>query len=97
MKDMSAFDDAKELIRHAEGVFVKIRQAYEASLHAKVVSTTLRVEIKNLLENLRSALDFAARGLFNRYGSSPETNPKIYFPYATASQDRGMFEKSGRI
>ena len=97
MKDMSAFDDASELIRHAESDFAKIRQAYEASLHAKVVSGTLRVEIKNFVENLRSALDFATRGLFDRYGSSPKSNPKIYFPYATTNQDRPTFEKSGRI
>ena len=97
MQDMSAFDDANDLIRHAESDFVKIRQAYEASLHAKAVSGTLRVQIKNFVENLRSALDFAARGLFDRYGSSPKANPKTYFPYATASQDRATFENSGRI
>lgn len=94
---MSAFDDANELIRYAESDLAKIREAYEASLHAKEVSGTLRVQIKNYVENLRSALDFAARGLFERYGSSPKSSPKIYFPYATASQDRATFEKSGRI
>lgn len=94
---MGAFDDANELIRHAEGDLVKIREAYDASLHAQEVSGTLRVQIKNFVENLRSALDFAARGLFEKYGSSPKTNPKIYFPYAKATQDRPTFEKSGRI
>jgi hypothetical protein len=94
---MSAFDDANELIKHAESDLAKIGKAYEASLHAKEVTGTLRVQIKNSVENLRSALDFCAHGLFDRYGSSPKTNPKIYFPYATASQDRAMFEKSGRI
>lgn len=94
---MSTFDDANELIRHAEGDLAKIREAYEASLHAKEVSGTLRVQIKNFVENLRSALDFAARGLFEKYGSSPKPNPKIYFPYAATTQDRPTFEKSGRI
>jgi hypothetical protein len=93
---MASFDDAGELIQHAERHFPKIREAYEQSLRAKVVSATLRVEIKNFLENLRSALDFAARGLFERYGRSAG-KPKIYFPYAIASQDRMAFEKSGRI
>jgi len=32
---MSAFDDANELIKHAESDLAKIREAYEASLHAK--------------------------------------------------------------
>lgn len=94
---MSAFDDAKELIRHAEGDLAKIRQAYEASLHAKAVSGSLLVQIKNFFENIRSALDFSAGGLFERYGSSKKADPKIYFPYATANQDRATFEKSGRI
>ena len=94
---MSTFDDANELIRHAEGVFAKIREAYETSLHAKTVSAPLRVEIKNFVENLRSALDFAARGLFDRYGSAKRPNPKIYFPYASISQNRAAFEKIGRI
>lgn len=94
---MGAFEDANELIKHAEGDFPKIREAYKASLHSKEVSGTLRVQIKNFVENLRSALDFSARGLFEKYGMSPRPNPKIYFPFATASQDRAAFEKSGRI
>jgi len=94
---MSAFDDANELIDQAERDLAKIREAYEASLHAKEISGTLRVQIKNFIENLRSALDFSARGLFEKYGLSPKPKPKIYFPYATRSQDRATFEKSGRI
>jgi hypothetical protein len=94
---MSAFDDANELVKHAEGDLAKIREAYEASLHAKDVRGSLRVEIKNFIENLRSALDFAARGLYTKYGSSPKADPKIYFPYAATNQDRATFEKSGRI
>ena len=94
---MSAFDDANELIKHAEGDLRKIREAYDASLHAKEVSGALRVQIKNFVENLRSALDFSAHGLFDKYGSSPKANPKIYFPYATATQDRATFEKASRI
>ncbi|MEO5630445.1 MAG: hypothetical protein ABIR69_00990 [Nitrospiraceae bacterium] len=39
------------------------------------------MQIKNLVENLRSALDLAGRGLFDRYGSSSKASPKIYFPW----------------
>lgn len=73
---MGVFDDATDLILHGEGDFAKIRQAYDASLHAKAVSGTLRVQIKNLVENLRSALDCAGRGLFDRYGSSSKRAPR---------------------
>ena len=94
---MSAFADATELLNHAEAELPKIRKAYERSLAEKKVSAGLLVEIKNFLENVRSALDFAARGIFDKYGSSSKTKPKIYFPYANADQDRAAFEKSGRV
>ena len=94
---MGAFDDANELVHHAEKKLPNVRAAYEASLHAKGVSQSLLIEIKNFFENLRSALDFAARGVFDRYGSSNRAKPKIYFPYATADQTRAHFEQSGRI
>lgn len=94
---MGAFDDAKELLKHAEAELPKIREAYQRSLRDKTVSAGLLVEIKNFFENVRSALDFAAGGLFERYGSYGKDKPRIYFPYATANQDRATFEKSGRI
>lgn len=94
---MSAFEDAKELVKHAEKELPKIREEYERSLQAKAVNRTLLIEIKNFFENLRSALDFAAHGLFDQFGSSGKAKPKIYFPYATTGQTRAVFEKSGRI
>lgn len=94
---MAAFDDALELVKHAEGELPTIRAAYEASLTAKAVSPKLLIEIKNVCENLRSALDFAATGLFEKYGSSKKANPKIHFPYANSSQTRVEFEKSNRV
>jgi hypothetical protein len=94
---MGAFEDAAELVKHADEELPKIRKAYEASLHAKTISQTLLIEIKNFCENLRSALDFVASGVFGRYGLSPRAKSKTYFPYATASQTRTVFEQSGRI
>jgi hypothetical protein len=94
---MTAFDDAATLVRHAESVLPKFRAAYESSLHDKRISPSLLVEIKNSCENLRSALDFAATGVFHRDCPSLQRRPKIYFPYATRGQARETFEKSGRI
>jgi hypothetical protein len=94
---MSTFDDAANLIKHAEQELPKIAQAYQQSLQAQSISPTLLIEIKNFCENLRSALDFAATGLFERYGASKSARPKIYFPYATDKQSRSDFETSGRI
>lgn len=94
---MPAFDDAKSLIEHARNELPKIKQAYEGSLSAKAVAPRLLVEIKNVCENLRSALDFAAHGLLERHVASSGKKTTIYFPYATTKQSRAEFEKSGRI
>ena len=94
---MASFDDARELLSHARHEFPKIRKAYAESLEAKEVKRPLLVEIKNLLENLRSALDFAARGVFELHGSSTQAKRNIYFPYARLDQNRTDFEKSKRI
>lgn len=94
---MGLFEDAQALVDHAREDLAKIGKVYSESLEAKEVKGHLLVEIKNLLENLRSALDFAARGLFEKYGTSTKSDPNIYFPYARLDQDRAAFEKSKRI
>jgi len=94
---MGRFEDAQELVDHAREDLAKIGKVYAESLEAKEVKGRLLVEIKNLLENLRSALDFTARGLFEKYGTSTKVDPNIYFPYARLNQDRATFEKSKRI
>ena len=57
-----------------------IEEEYEASLRAKSVSDDLRIDIKNLCENLRSVLDYLARDI--RESHCPGANPKerFYFP-----------------
>lgn len=94
---MSAFKDAESLIEHAEEELPKIRLAYAESLSAKAIGPRLLVEIKNFCENLRSSLDFAAHGLFDQHCIQTAKKPKIYFPYATATQNQTEFEKSRRI
>lgn len=94
---MSKFDDAKSLLQHATFKIKEIRLAYDASLNKKAVDPSLLIEIKNFMENLRSALDFSACGLFEKYGSSKKPNPKIYFPYAPLSQGEIEFRMLGRV
>ena len=94
---MSYFDDANHLVRFASEHFHHIEEAYNASLSEKEIKPELLIEIKNFMENLRSALDFSAHGLFQNYGSSTAPNPKIYFPYALLSQSKEEFQKSLRI
>ena len=88
---MSYFDDAKDLVGHAREELPKIQKAYDECLHEQSVKRTLLIEIKNLMENLRSALDFTAHGLFDKYGYSSRPNPKVYFPYASLGQAQATF------
>lgn len=94
---MSYFDDAKELVKYTESQFDKIKKVYKQSLHKRSIEPELLIEIKNLMENLRSALDFIAHGLFNKYGNSTKSNLKIYFPYAIENQSKSVFQKQNRI
>jgi len=94
---MSYFNDAKELIKHAENQFDKIKKVYEQSLREKSIKSELLIDIKNLMENLRSALDFTAHGLFIKYGDQAISNPKIYFPYALEKQSKSDFQNQKRV
>lgn len=53
------FSDATELVNHAKQAIPKLKQAYEESLNEQTIKPVLLIEIKNLMENLRSALDFS--------------------------------------
>jgi hypothetical protein len=94
---MAHFDDAHALVEHARQELGEIRAAYDASLHDKVISPKLLIGIKNFMENLRSALDFTAHGLFAKFGSSPHKAPKVCFPYASQNQDIAAFRQSKRV
>ena len=94
---MSHFDDAKSLLEHAKGKLSDIKVEYAASLSKKNIEASLVIDIKNFMENLRSALDFSTHGLFDLYGASSKANPKIYFPYAPLSQSLTEFRQNNHI
>ena len=79
-KDMDSFDEAKGLIAHSRDLYTTIEISYQKSIKEQEVDYSLKIGIKNFMENIRSALDYAARELYTRNGMSP--NDKIYFPYA---------------
>lgn len=92
---MSLFDDAKHLITESKDTFHDIEKAYQESLNQKSISPKLLIKIKNFMENLRSALDFTAHGIFNKYGNQSDQN--IYFPYAWEGLDLNGFRSKNRI
>ena len=90
---MSGFNDARHLLQHAKEHLGRIRQAYEEALYDKQIKPTLLVEIKNIMENLRSALDFCAQALYDKYGAQATRQPKVYFPCAFKGQSATDFRK----
>lgn len=88
---MGYIDEALELINESKKTLKTIREIYDKSLQEKEVKTSLLIKIKNYLENLRSSLDFTAYHLFDKYGSSTRSNPKIYFPYAWSGLNQTDF------
>lgn len=88
---MSQFNDARTLITHSQANAELLRTLHKQCLAEKSVKPEFLVEVKNFMENLRSALDYCARGLFEKYGHSIKANPRIYFPYARPSDDKSSF------
>jgi hypothetical protein len=93
---MGQFEEAKELIKHAKSSYLSIQNVYQKSLTQKEISTELLIEIKNIMENLRSALDYSAHGLFGKYGDRNYSG-NIYFPYALQSWDLNEFRRKNVI
>ncbi|HCT86518.1 MAG: hypothetical protein DKM50_11480 [Candidatus Margulisiibacteriota bacterium] len=92
---MDNFENAKQLTEYSEETFQKIKNIYNASLYEKTIKAALLIEIKNLMENLRSALDYCSHGLFDKYGDTSKKQ-NIYFPYAWAGLSATEF-RSKRI
>lgn len=94
---MSGFDNAKALVVHSEGEYKNIEEGYKSSLGERAVKAAMLISIKNFMENLRSALDYSACAIFEKYGNSKKSDPKIYFPYALETQSLADFRASGKI
>ena len=56
---MGYFEDAKQLVQYAKDQFPQIEGAYNISLEDLEIKPKLLIEIKNLMENLRSALELS--------------------------------------
>ena len=86
---MNREESIKALIIKVEKDFVTLKTDYDRSLKEKVVSEELKIDIKNIFENLRSALDYIAYDVFEmlKTGNDPG---KLYFPI---SQNKKNFDK----
>lgn len=68
------------LIGRAKKQYSDIKSKYESSLARQSVSEDLSIDIKNLCENLRSALDYLAHDIRETHCPSANKKDKIYFP-----------------
>lgn len=79
---MKRFNHIYTLIESADGMLIEIEDLYNKSLAEKELDAQLLVRIKNFLENLRSALDYLAKEIFDRFCTQPANKRPIavYFP-----------------
>ena len=88
---MSRKEDVETILIAAKEQYEDICEAYNKALHDE--SLDLRVPVKNLMENLRSALDYMAHDVYEACCQSAQVDfgkPKprnIYFPYGRTEAD----------
>jgi len=77
---MSRKADIEALLKRAEATLQRISSEYENSLESKTVSADLRIDIKDYFGNLRSALDYIAKDIVDKYCPKSKQKNKLYFP-----------------
>jgi hypothetical protein len=88
---MNRKGDVFIILAAAEEQYGHIRKGYERALREE--SLDLRVPVKNLMENLRSALDYMAHDVYetcchdSRLASDKPIPRNIYFPYGRTEED----------
>jgi hypothetical protein len=64
----------------ADGQIAQIEAEYNKSLHAQAIDPALRIDIKNVCENLRSVLDYLAADIRERHCPAASASDRFYFP-----------------
>jgi hypothetical protein len=88
---MNRKSDVESILHSASQQYRDICQDYEKALRDK--SLDLRVPVKNLMENLRSALDYMSHDIYENYCQPNQPTvgnsktPRIYFPYGRTDAD----------
>jgi hypothetical protein len=78
------------LINKSKKTFISLKRDYNNSLQNQTISEELKIDIKNIFENLRSCLDYMAHDIYENY-ITESTNKKLYFPI---HQSRIKFDKA---
>lgn len=75
---MSRYTAIIECLNSADEYNKQIHEHHEAARSNEEIKDTLRIKIKNSLENMRSALDYCANDIADFTGSKGK---RVYFPY----------------
>jgi len=73
-------DNIRALLDRTRQQLQSLEDEYKASLEAKTVSGALKVDIKNILENLRSCLDYVAHDVYEALCPRETLPRRLYFP-----------------
>jgi hypothetical protein len=89
--------DINSLLMHVDSRLVDIKAAYERSLREKNIPASLRIDVKNAMENLRSCLDYMAQDMAEavimpyRRANNLSALKRVYFPYG---KDKQSYDES---
>lgn len=86
-------DQIIALLQHAQYDLKHIEAQYQKSLERQTIPTSLQIDVKNMMENLRSALDYLAHNIYEivlmpaRKAAGDKQIVNIYFPYGKSEND----------
>jgi hypothetical protein len=75
------------LLRKSRAGLVDVKSGYDLSLNQKHISEDLKVDIKNVFENLRSCLDYLAKDIFETHCLASKPSNKLYFPIRSTPKE----------
>lgn len=67
-------------IKRTEEILPKIEKEYNNSLHAKNIDEGLKLDIQTFCGHLRSALDYLANDIVEKYCPNAKKGDRLYFP-----------------
>jgi len=85
--------DIKRMLEHIDKDLASLENEYTSSLRAKELPASLAIDVKNLMENLRSCLDYMAQDIYeiviepHRSKAGLKPLKKAYFPYGKTKAD----------
>ena len=82
-------DDIQVLLGRSAATHERIKGEYATSLEKKEITSDLRLDVKHMLETLRSVLEYLAHDIRETYCTSADPNARFYFPILP---DRAKFE-----